>query len=313
MCQVRVFHKWVRWKSLFLNIRVGIRVRGLHLVFFFFLRIFLPPTSPNPDLDHWISSSAPSPPHLLGPLTNLHQRWWITSTCFSSGLLCSESVSLFLGILGLRSIFTSTSPFLTETGDSNFHQVSWSQSAQAPDTNGVKRFGHILLYGTTNHGPLAPKKLCWPVIVYETCPEPKMLKLMPFLSFFGPEIMYQQNLAICSRVVKHQLLGIDLLPNTSVFFQLAYKFNSAKRQALVWSIWWSLSISQALPWTNQMCFLPGVPTLNSFSWSVHFTARSSGSGGCSKSQVLQSKLRDRRYVLFHVVSVYKPNNLCMVY
>ena len=42
MRQVRVFHKWVRWKlwqisikSLFLNIRVGIRVRGLHLVFVF--------------------------------------------------------------------------------------------------------------------------------------------------------------------------------------------------------------------------------------------------------------------------------------
>ena len=40
MCQVRVFHKSVRWKlwqiniqPLFLNIRVGIRVRGLHLVF----------------------------------------------------------------------------------------------------------------------------------------------------------------------------------------------------------------------------------------------------------------------------------------
>ena len=40
MCQARVFRKWVRWKlwqisikSLFLNIRVGIRVRGLHLVF----------------------------------------------------------------------------------------------------------------------------------------------------------------------------------------------------------------------------------------------------------------------------------------
>ena len=39
MCQIRVFHKWVRWKlwqisikPLFLNIRVGIRVRGLHLV-----------------------------------------------------------------------------------------------------------------------------------------------------------------------------------------------------------------------------------------------------------------------------------------
>ena len=39
MCQVRVFHKWVRWKLwqisikfVFLNIRVGIRVRGLHLV-----------------------------------------------------------------------------------------------------------------------------------------------------------------------------------------------------------------------------------------------------------------------------------------
>ena len=41
MCQIRVFHKWVRWKlwqinikSLFLNIRVGIPVRGLHLVSF---------------------------------------------------------------------------------------------------------------------------------------------------------------------------------------------------------------------------------------------------------------------------------------
>ena len=31
MCQDWVFHKWVRW-NLFLNIRVGIRVRGLHLV-----------------------------------------------------------------------------------------------------------------------------------------------------------------------------------------------------------------------------------------------------------------------------------------
>ena len=43
MCQVRVFHKSVRWKlwqiniqPLFLNIRVGIRVRGFHLVFFLF-------------------------------------------------------------------------------------------------------------------------------------------------------------------------------------------------------------------------------------------------------------------------------------
>ena len=41
VCQLRVSHKWVRWKmweivlSLFLNIRVGIRVRGLHLVSFF--------------------------------------------------------------------------------------------------------------------------------------------------------------------------------------------------------------------------------------------------------------------------------------
>ena len=42
VCQVRVFHKWVRWKlwqisiwSLFLNIRVSIRVSGFHLVFFF--------------------------------------------------------------------------------------------------------------------------------------------------------------------------------------------------------------------------------------------------------------------------------------
>ena len=40
VCQVNVFNRWVRWKlwqisikSLFLNIRVGIRVRGLHLVF----------------------------------------------------------------------------------------------------------------------------------------------------------------------------------------------------------------------------------------------------------------------------------------
>ena len=40
-CELRVSQKWVCWKcdkevlSLFVNIRVGIRVRGLHLVFFF--------------------------------------------------------------------------------------------------------------------------------------------------------------------------------------------------------------------------------------------------------------------------------------
>ena len=54
MCELRVSHKWVCWKcdkevlSLFVNIRVGIRVRGLHLVFFVFffgpkVRLLEPP------------------------------------------------------------------------------------------------------------------------------------------------------------------------------------------------------------------------------------------------------------------------------
>ena len=48
VCQVNVFNRWVRWKlwqisikSLFLNIRVGIRVRGLHLVFLVYTNICL--------------------------------------------------------------------------------------------------------------------------------------------------------------------------------------------------------------------------------------------------------------------------------
>ena len=105
VCQVNVFNKWVRWKlwqisikSLFLNIRVGIQVRGLHLVFFFVL-VCEGERSP-PDIgDKWCIYCNPSSKMMN---VNTHSGTWCdqahVTISFGSTMLDEVQLGLFVTI-----------------------------------------------------------------------------------------------------------------------------------------------------------------------------------------------------------------------